>query len=116
MATKPFAGKETKAEERAEGRMVHSGKMSPKAYVAAEKREGDKESTAELTRRGNDLKSGKLSPSAYANMEAKQGLKNGGQVKCMADGGFVGGSLFHAPNTPTGVQGPGVRSQQDYKK
>ena len=38
------------------------------------------------------------------------GYKNGGKVKCMANGGYV------APNTPTGSQGPGVRSQQDYKK
>lgn len=33
------------------------------------------------------------------------------KVKGYADGGMV-----HAPNTPSGTCGPGVRSQQDYKK
>lgn len=45
---------------------------------------------------------------AEERAEATQpmGYKNGGKVKCMANGGAV------APNKATGVQGPGVRSNQ----
>lgn len=39
-----------------------------------------------------------------AEMRKPMGYKNGGLVQ------------GHAPNTPTGVCGPGVRGQQDYKK
>lgn len=39
-----------------------------------------------------------------AEMRQPMGYKNGGKVKCMANGG--------APNTPSGTQGPGVRSNQ----
>jgi hypothetical protein len=106
---KPFQGKQSPAEERAEARMVRSGKMSPAEYAAAEKREGDSKSKASLEARGRDLASGRMSESRYAGMAS-------GEPKKMADGGLVSGMGFHAPNTPTGVCGPGVRSQQDYRK
>lgn len=108
MATKPFAGKQTPAEERAEARAVRSGKVSPAGYAAGEKREGDKASVASLKARGEKLKSGALSADRYAGMAT--------DMPKMANGGLVTGMSFHAPNTPTGVCGPGVRSQQDYKK
>ncbi len=106
--TKPFQGKQTPAEERAEARMVRSGKMSPAQYAAAEKREGDSKSKASLESRGRDLASGRMSADQYAS--------NASGMRKMADGGLVSGMGFHAPNTPTGVCGPGVRSQQDYRK
>lgn len=108
MATKPFAGKQTAAEERAEARAVRSGRISPAGYAAGEKREGDKASVASLKARGEKLKSGKMSESQYASMAT--------DMPKMANGGLVGGNGFHSPNTPTGVCGPGVRSHQDYKK
>lgn len=45
--------------------------------------------------------------------KAPKKMANGGMVKGYANGGLVKGM---APNTPAGVCGPGVRSQQDYKK
>jgi len=109
MATKPFAGKQTAAEERAEARAVRSGRISPAGYAAGEKREGDKASLSSLKARGAKLKSGKMSESQYASMAT--------DMPKMANGGLVGSvGMFHSPNTPTGACGPGVRSQQDYKK
>lgn len=80
MATKPFGGKETKGEEKAEARLVRSGKLTPAQYVKDEKKEGDKAKSKTLLSRGKAMASGKLSPNAYANMSAK-GMKNGGMVK-----------------------------------
>ena len=68
MKTKPFAGKDTKAEERAEAREVKSGKVSPAKYAALEKKEGEK---GNLKARGEKLKSGKLSVAAYAKSNGK---------------------------------------------
>lgn len=65
MATKPFMGKQTKAEEMAEAKKVRSGKMTPAQYAAAEKREGDSKSKAALMKRGQQLASGKMSPAEY---------------------------------------------------
>ena len=66
MATKPFKGKQTKAEEMAEAKKVRSGKMSPAEYARAEKREGDKKPMKELMAKGKAIASGKMSPSQYA--------------------------------------------------
>lgn len=78
MATKPFKGKDDKAEELAEGRAVRAGKVSPKQYAAKEKAEGEKASKSSLMAKGQKLSSGKMSPSQYA-AEAK--MKSGGMVK-----------------------------------
>lgn len=102
---KPFQGKQTRAEEMAEAKAVRSGRMTPAQYARGEKSEGDKASAASLKARGQALASGRLSPEKYAGMATDMPKK-------MADGGLVG----MAPNTPTGVCGPGVRSRQDYKK
>jgi len=82
MATKMFKGKESMKEEMKEAKAIKAGKVSPKQYAVAEKRE-------------------------------PMMLKNGGMAKCYADGGLVTGM---APNAPCGTLGPGVRSQQDYRK
>lgn len=82
MATKPFAGKQTKKEEMAEAKAVRSGKVSPAQYAAKEKAEGDKKSKSSLEARGKQLASGKMSAKEYAS-EAKSmpKLKNGGMVR-----------------------------------
>lgn len=102
---KAFAGKDTKAEERAEARAVRSGKLSPSEYAAKERREEKMEgesgkSMSSLKSTGKALATGSMSPSQYAS-------------RGMADGGMVGCS---APNERLGNQGPGVRSYQDYRK
>jgi len=66
MATKPFAGKQTPAEERAEAQKVRSGKVSPVQYARAEKKEGDKKPMSALMAKGKKLASGKMSVGAYA--------------------------------------------------
>ena len=80
---KPFTGKDTKAEEMAEAKAVRSGKVSPKGYAAAEKREEKKEGekptpTKALLAKGKALASGKMSASAYGAMAKKA---DGGKVK-----------------------------------
>lgn len=72
MATKPFAGKDNKAEEMAEARKVRSGKVTPAQYVRAEKKEGDKSSRAALLAKGKALASGKMSASQYGQMADKK--------------------------------------------
>ena len=102
---KPFGGKDNKSEEMAEAKVVRSGKVSPKDYVADEKAEGDTKSKASLMRTGKALASGKMSASQYAS-SAK-----------MANGGYVGGCVdmpSMAGNSPSTAMGQ--RSQQDYKK
>lgn len=75
MATKPFAGKDTKAEERKEAKMVRAGKMSPAQYAAKEKSEGGakhaKTSKGTFEARGKQLASGKMSAGAYAKKFGK---------------------------------------------
>lgn len=63
-----FQGKESPAEEKAEARALKSGKISPKQYVAGEKREGHSNGSAA---KAKAIKSGKLSPAAYARGESK---------------------------------------------
>ena len=80
MATKPFTGKDTKAEELAEARSVRSGRTTPAQYVrkekAEEKKEGEKKPVSKLQSTGKALANGKMSPAQYAN-----GMKSGGMVK-----------------------------------
>ena len=80
--TKPFTGKDTKAEEMSEAKAVRSGKVTPKQYVqrevAEEKREGEKPNRAKLASTGKALASGKMSAEKYGSM-AK--MANGGMVK-----------------------------------
>lgn len=74
MATKPFAGKDSKAEERKEAKAVRSGKVSPAQYAAKEKAEGGKHagtSKAAFLARGKQLASGKMSAGAYAKKFGK---------------------------------------------
>ena len=84
-----FKGKESPAEEKAEARALKSGKISPKQYVAGEKREGH---SAGAAAKAKAIKSGALSPSAYAAGEGAErgGLpRKGGGVTKMARGGGV---------------------------
>lgn len=67
MATKPFAGKQTKKEEMAEAKAVKSGKVSPAQYAAKEKAEGDSKSKSALMAKGKALASGKMSAKQYAD-------------------------------------------------
>jgi hypothetical protein len=101
---KPFAGKDNKKEERAEAKMVRSGKVSPAQYASKEKAEGDMKSSSNLMRTGKEMASGAMSPEQYAS-SAK-----------MNDGGLVTATNSMAPNECTYNLGPGVRSRQDYKK
>ena len=76
MATKPFSGKDTKAEERKEAKMVRSGKLTPAQYAAKEKKEeGGKQhagtSKATMLNRGKQLASGKMSANSYAKKFGK---------------------------------------------
>ncbi len=107
---KAFKGKQSAAEEKAEAKMVRSGKMTPAQYARAEKAEGDTASTKSLEARGQQLASGKMSAEQYASMAT--------DMPKMADGGMVGLSRqgTGAPNECTYTHGPGVRSLQDYKK
>jgi hypothetical protein len=99
-----FKGKDNRAEERAEAKMVRSGKVSPAQYAAKEKAEGDTKSKASLMRTGKDLASGRESVAQY------------GAMAKMNDGGLVRATGSMAPNECTYNGGPGVRSMQDYKK
>ena len=101
---KPFAGKDNKKEERAEAKMVRSGKVSPAQYAAKEKAEGDTKSKASLMRTGKDIASGRESVAQY------------GAMAKMNDGGLVRATGSMAPNECAYNGGPGVRSMQDYKK
>lgn len=67
-----FKGKESPAEEKAEARALKSGKISPKQYVAGEKKEGHGSGAAA---KAKAIKSGKLSPAAYARGESKERKK-----------------------------------------
>lgn len=76
MATKPFTGKNTKAEEMAEARAVRAGKVTPKQYARAEKREEAKEGEkakpmSKLVSTGKQLAAGKMSAGQYAKKYAK---------------------------------------------
>lgn len=72
MATKAFAGKDSKAEERKEATQVRSGKVSPAQYAAKEKKEdGGKGNSKNLLSRGKQLASGKMSAGAYAKKFGK---------------------------------------------
>lgn len=73
---KPFGGKQTKAEEMKEAKMVRSGKMTPAQYAAAEKKEGDTKSKGALMARGKQLASGKMTPAQYGAKAS--GMKKGG--------------------------------------
>lgn len=76
MATKPFSGKESKAEELAEARSVRSGRTSPAQYARKEQKEGDKKPISKLQSTGKAIASGRMSPSQYA-----AGMNKGGMVK-----------------------------------
>jgi hypothetical protein len=74
MATKkvnPFAGKDNKAEERKEAKMVRAGKVSPAQYAAREKAEGDMKSKSSLTAIGKKLATGKMTSAQYAKKAKK---------------------------------------------
>ena len=66
MATKPFAGKDNKAEEKAEARQVRAGKVTPAQYAKKEKAEGEMKSSKSLLATGKKLASGKMSAAGYA--------------------------------------------------
>lgn len=83
MAKKLFGGKETRGEEMKEAKALKSGKISPKQYVAGEKKEGH---GAGAAKKAAAIKSGKLSPAAYAK---EDGMKKGGCVKKYARGGGI---------------------------
>lgn len=102
---KPFGGKDNKAEEMAEAKVVRSGKVSPKDYVADEKAEGDTKSKASLLRTGKALASGKMSASEYS---ASAKMANGGYVGSCVDMPSMAGNALSSPT--------GQRSPQDYKK
>lgn len=72
---KPFAGKQTKAEEMAEAKAVRSGKVTPGQYAAREKAEGDTKSKGALMARGKELASGKMPAAKYA--ASAKGMKKG---------------------------------------
>jgi hypothetical protein len=105
---KAFSGKDTKSEEMMEAKQVRSGKVSAAQYkskeMAEEKREGEKSNPKKLMATGKALASGAMSASQY-----------GGMAK-MNDGGLMRASNSMAPNECAYNYGPGVRSQQDYKK
>lgn len=71
MATKAFAGKDNKAEERKEAKMVRAGKVSPAQYAKKEKAEGDMKSKSSLMATGKKLASGKMSAAQYAKAAKK---------------------------------------------
>ena len=67
-----------------------------------------KESRKEEMAEAKAIKSGRVTPAQYASREAKEprGYANGGLVR----------AGYGAPNECTYNQGPGARSNQDYKK
>ena len=78
-----FGGKETPAEEMKEAKALKAGKISPKQYVAGEKKEGH---GAGAAKKAAAIKTGKLSPAKYA---AEHAMKKGGCVKKYARGGGI---------------------------
>lgn len=68
---KPFAGKDNKKEERAEAKMVRSGKVSPAQYASKEKAEGDMKSSSSLMRTGKSLSSGAMTAMQYGSKAKK---------------------------------------------
>ena len=103
---KPFNGKDTASEERAEAKSVVSGRVSPAQYKAKEmveeKREGEKSNPRALMATGKAIASGRESPDQYAS-RAK-----------MADGGYCTHYPDMAGNAPSMQRGQ--RSQQDFGK
>jgi hypothetical protein len=103
---KPFSGKDTASEERAEAKAVAAGRVSPAQYKAKEmveeKREGEKSNPRALMSTGKAIASGRMSPDQYA-AKAK-----------MADGGYCTPYPEMAGNAPS-MQG-GQRSRQDFGK
>ena len=103
---KPFKGKQTAAEEKAEAKMVKSGKISPAEYkareMAEEKRNGEKSNPRELMATGKAMASGRMSPEQYAGRAM------------MADGGYCTPYAGMAGNAAS-TRG-GQRSQQDFGK
>ncbi|CAB5220416.1 hypothetical protein UFOVP236_51 [uncultured Caudovirales phage] len=83
---KPFSGKDTKAEERAEAQQVRSGKVSPAQYKAKEMREekaeGEASDPKQLMATGKAIASGRMSPDQYAS---QANMANGGLVSFHAD-------------------------------
>jgi hypothetical protein len=67
MKAKAFSGRDNKAEEMAEAKLVRSGKVSPKGYEQMEKKEGEKASKSSLMNTGKKLASGKMSAAQYAS-------------------------------------------------
>lgn len=113
MATKMFSGKESRGEEMAEAKALKSGQITKKQYMDGERKEGHTD-MADVRGNADAIKSGRMSPAQYAAEEKGERMANGGMVRAYADGGLV--ASMCAPNEPTGVLGPGVRSQQDYRK
>ena len=70
-----FGGKETPAEEMKEAKALKAGKISPKQYVAGEKKEGH---GAGAAKKAAAIKAGKLSPAKYA---AEHKMARGGGVE-----------------------------------
>ena len=80
--TKPFTGKDTKAEEMAEAKAVRSGKVTPKQYaqreMVEEKKEGEKKTPAKkLVATGKALATGKMSAEKYGAKAGKPSMKKG---------------------------------------
>lgn len=114
MATKKlFNGKETRAEEMAEAKALRSGAISKKQYIAGEKSEGHSD-MADVRGNANAIASGRMTPAQYAAEERTEKMADGGLVR--ASDGCLSSGTMEAPNVRTGVQGPGVRSPQDYRK
>ena len=103
---KPFNGKDTPAEERAEAKSVVAGRVTPAQYksaeMAEEKRAGEKSNPSKLMATGKALASGKMSAQQY------------GAKAMMADGGYCTPMPEMAGNAPS-MQG-GQRSRQDFGK
>ena len=92
MATKKFAGKESRKEEMAEAEAIKSGRVTPAQYAAREA----------------------LEERRMKNGGKAMGYAKGGKVMGYANGGMI--KAGPAPNVCEYTQGPGVRSQQDYHK
>lgn len=80
MKAKPFQGKQSKAEEMKEAKMLKSGKISKADYMKGEMSEGH--SKKGLAKRAEALKSGKMSAKEYAKTHSEPKKK-------MADGGIM---------------------------
>jgi hypothetical protein len=62
-----FKGKQTKAEEMKEAKMVRTGKVSPAQYAKREKAEGNPKSMKSLRSDGKALATGKMTAGQYAS-------------------------------------------------